>query len=202
MSIKNRILVYGLAGLCLFLAVQWTFLWIKGIEWSPVQSLYRTKPKPQVIEPQEPRMDENIVRLPCVPLSVIKSSADQPDALQAQFHTLGRWDIPYSRRGGVAEVDVDKDTGAPKLTFTAKDVGLAELGRSRYLTLWAGYKGEVTDVSLKGYTLKLEYEQDLFRLGPLWTRGKASAGYEKMEGNGIQQDGFVGEVSLGIGIAL
>lgn len=194
--------MYGLTGLCLFLASQWTFLWIKGIEWSPVQSLYRTKPKPQVITPQGPRKDEKVVRLPCVPLSVIQPLTGQPDELQAQSYTLGRWDIPYSRRGGVAEVDVDKETGVPKLTFTAKDVGLAELGRSRYLTMWAGYKGEVADVSLKGYTLKLEYEQDLFRLGPLWTRGKASAGYEKMEGNGVQRDGFVGEVALGIGISL
>lgn len=195
-------MVYGLAGLCLFLAAQWTFLWIKGIEWSPVQSLYRTKPKPQVIAPQGPRKGEEIVRLPCVPLSVIQPSTSQPSLQQAKSYTLGRWDIPYSRRGGVAEVDVDKDTGAAKLTFTAKDVGLAELGRSRHLTVWGGYRGQVTDASLKGYTLKLEYEQDLFRLGPLWTRGKASAGYEKMGGNGIQQEGFVGEVSLGIGIAL
>lgn len=199
---KQKIVTYGLLALCLFIGVQCLFLWIKGVEYSPVQSIYRTKPKPEVIKPQGPRSDEKVVRLPCVPLSVIQASTDQPDALRAQSYTLGRWDIPYSRRGGVAEVDVDKGTGVPKLTFTEKDVGLVELGRSRYLTVWAGYKGEITDVSLRGYTLKLEYEQDLFRLGPLWTRGKASAGYEKMEGNGIKQDGFVGEVSLGIGISL
>lgn len=199
---KPKLAIYALAALCLFLAVQWSVLWIKGIEWSPVQSLYRTKPKPQVIAPEAPRKGEELVTLPCVKVEVIQPVTSQPDALEAQSFTLGRWDIPYSRRGGEAEVKLDKDTGKASLTFTPKDMGIVELGRSRYLTLWASYKAQSADVTLSGYSLKLEYEQDMLRIGTLWTRGRLSGGYEKLEGNGIQREGFVVEGSIGVGIGL
>jgi hypothetical protein len=174
LSIKNRILSYALIALLLVIGYQQVVLWIKGEEISSVVSLYRHKPAPRVIPPEAPRKGEQVVTLPCVPLQVIQPVIGQPDASEGHY-TIGRWDIPLAPRGGLVVVESDKVSGEPKLTFTPAALGLAELGKSRYATLWAEYA--LNSESEKKLSLKLEAEIDLFRLGPLWTRGRGGIYY-------------------------
>lgn len=201
MTIKNRIITYGLLALVLFLALQLTLAWIKGVEWSPVQSLYRVKHKPTVIAPRAPEKGEKLATLPCVPLQVIEPSKGPLVASESPFIT-GRWGIPASRYGGVAEVAVNKE-GKSALTFTQKDMGLAEIGRATYVTLWGSYGATISDQLVKRMSLKLELEKDLFRIGPLWTRGRVGGGWERTQmPDGEKMDGATAEVSLGLGVGL
>lgn len=197
---KQKIVTYALLALCLFLGVQYLFLWIKGVEYSPVQSIYRTKPKPQIITPQAPQKGERVVTLPCTRVEVLSPVSSQPDALETQSFTLGRWDIPFSRRGGVAEVTLDKDSGKPSLTFTPKAMGLVEMGRSRYATLWGDYS--INSESEKKWLLSLEAEVDAFRVGPLWTRARGGVYYANTTLPTNEKVNDVGvKVGLGLGVA-
>jgi hypothetical protein len=162
----RKIFTYVVLAMCLFLAFQWGLAWIKGQEWSSVQSIYRIKHKPIQIAPEAPRKGEKVVTQACVPLEVIVPSKGQLEP-QGSPYITGRWHIPASNHGGEAVTTVDKD-GKSGLTFTAKDGGLFDIGRSRYATLWADYS--LNSDSEKRMSLKLDLELDAFRVGPLWTR--------------------------------
>jgi len=174
LSIKNKVIAGVIALLVGVIGYQQIRLWFTALDVSPVASIYRSKPKPKVIAPEAPRKGEQVVTEPCVPLQVIKPVSSQPDASEGHY-TIGRWDIPIAPRGGLAVVETNKVTGEPKLTFTPDALGLAELGKSRYATLWAEYA--LNSESEKKLSLKFEAEIDLFRLGPLWTRGRGGIYY-------------------------
>ena len=198
MSIKNRILSYALIALLLVIGYQQVVLWIKGAEISSVVSLYRHKPAPRVIPPEAPRKGEQVVTLPCVPLQVIEPS-EGPSSASEGHYTIGRWDIPQAPRGGLVVVETNKETGAPKLTFTPAALGLAELGKSRYATLWANYS--IDSEANKRVGLSLELESDFFRVGPLWARGRAGVSYDILTLN----DGTAANnasVFAGVGVAV
>lgn len=171
---KNKIIAGVIILLVGVICYQQVRLWFKALEISPVASIYRTKPTPKVITPEGPRKGEKVATLPCVPLKVIQPVSSQPDASESHY-TIGRWDIPEAPRGGLVVVATDKESGEPRLTFTPSALGLAELGKSRYATLWAEYT--LNSESEKRLSLKLEAEGDLFRLGPLWTRGRGGIYY-------------------------
>jgi len=173
-SIKNKILIGVIGVLIALIGYQQVRLWFTALEVSPVASIYRSQPKPKAIAPEAPRKGEKVVTLPCVPLKVLEPVSSQPDASEGHY-TIGRWDIPVAPRGGLAVVETNKETGEPKLTFTPAALGIAELGKSRYATLWAEYA--LNSESEKKLSLKLEAEIDLFRLGPLWTRGRGGIYY-------------------------
>jgi len=199
LSIKNRILSYALIALLLVIGYQQVVLWVKGAEISSVMSLYRHKPAPRVIPPEAPRKGERLVTLPCVPLQVIEPS-EGPSSASEGHYTIGRWDIPQAPRGGLVVVETNKTTGAPKLTFTPAALGLAELGKSRYATLWAEYA--LNSDSEKRMSLKLEVEADLFRLGPLWTRGRGGIYYRATTlptNEKVNDVGVYAGVGIGVG---
>lgn len=199
MSIKNRILSYALIALLLVIGYQQVVLWIKGAEISSVMSLYRHKPAPRVIKPEAPRKGERVVALPCVPLQVIEPS-EGPSSASEGHYTIGRWDIPSAPRGGLVAVETDRVTGAPQLTFTPGALGLAELGKSRYATLWANYS--IDNEANKRVGLSLEIESDFFRVGPMWVRGRTGIFYDKLtlnDGTAANNAGVFAGVGLAVG---
>ena len=199
MSIKNRILSYALIALLLVIGYQQVVLWIKGAEISSVMSLHRHKPAPRVIKPEAPRKGEQVVTLPCVPLQVIKPVSSQPDASEGHY-TIGRWDIPVAPRGGLVVVESDKVSGEAKLTFTPDALGLAEMGKSRHATLWGEYA--LNSDSEKRMSLKLELEADLFRIGPMWTRGRGGIYYSATTlptNERVNDVGVYAGVGIGVG---
>lgn len=198
MSIKNKIIAGVIILLVGVIGYQQVRLWFKALEISPVASIYRTKPTPRVITPEAPRKGEQVVTLPCIPLKVIQPVSSQPDASESHY-TIGRWDIPEAPRGGLAVVETNKESGEPRLTFTPAALGLAELGKSRYATLWAEYA--LNSESEKKLSLKLEAEIDLFRLGPLWTRANAGIFYESITLKTNEKFNDVG-VYVGVGIGV
>ena len=198
MSIKNKVIAGVIALLIGVIGYQQVRLWFKALEISPVASIYRSKPTPKVIAPEAPRKGERVVTLPCVPLKVIKPVSSQPDASESHY-TIGRWDIPETPRGGLVVVESDKVSGKPKLTFTPAALGLAELGKSRYATLWGEYA--LNSDSEKRMSLKLEVEADLFRLGHLWTRGRVGLYYSKTTLPTNEQVNDVG-VYAGVGVGV
>lgn len=202
MTIKNKILSYALVALLLVIGYQQVVAWIKGVEWSPVQSIYRVKPRTVSAAPIDLRKGERLETLPCTTLEVIRPAEANLEAQVAQSFTIGRWDIPYSKHGGVAEAKVDKQTGKASLNFTAKPDGLFELGRSSYVTLWGSYVDSVTGVAMSGYEVTLEYERDMVRIGPLWTRLRVGGGREKLTGNNVVREGWLVRASVGIGVGL
>jgi len=173
-------------------------LWFKALEISPVASIYRSKPTTKVITPEATRKGEKVVTLPCVPLKVIQPASSQPDASESHY-TIGRWDIPEAPRGGLVVVETNKESGEPKLTFTPAALGLAELGKSRYATLWAEYA--LNSESEKKLSLRLEAEIDLFRLGPLWTRGRGGIYYSSTTLSTNEKINDVG-VYAGVGVGV
>lgn len=199
MSIKNRILSYALIALLLVIGYQQVVLWIKGAEISSVVSLYRHKPAPRVIKPEAPRKGERVVSLPCVPLQVIEP-LEGPSSASEGHYTIGRWDIPTAPRGGLVVVESDKVSGEPKLTFTPAALGLAELGKSRYATLWGEYA--LNSESEKRMSLKLELEMDFFRVGPMWVRSRSGIFYDKStlrDNTTINNTGVYAGVGIGVG---
>ena len=198
MSIKNKIIAGVIILLVGVIGYQQVRLWFKALEISPVASAYRTRPAPKVIAPEAPRKGEQVATLPCVPLKVIRPVSSQPDANESHY-MIGRWDIPEAPRGGLVVVETNKESGEPKLTFTPAALGLAELGKSRYLTLWADYA--LNSESEKKLSLKLEAEIDLFRVGPLWTRGKGGIYYSSTTLPTNEQVNDAGiDAGLGIGV--
>lgn len=199
MSIKNKIIAGVIIMLVGVIGYQQVRLWFKALEISPVASIYRTKPTTKVITPEGPRKGEKVATLPCAPLKVIQPVSNQPDASESHY-TLGRWDIPEAPRGGLAVVETDKKSGEPRLTFTPASLGLAELGKSRYATLWAEYS--LNSESEKKLSLKLEAEADLFRLGPLWTRGRGGIYYSSTTlptNEKVNDVGVYAGLGLGVG---
>lgn len=199
MSIKNKIIAGIIALLIGVIGYQQFRLWLHGAEISAVSSIYRHKPTPRVIAPEGARKGEQVVSLPCVPLKVIQPVSSQPGAPESHF-TIGRWDIPEAPRGGLVVVESDKVSGEPKLTFTPAALGLAELGKSRYATLWAEYA--LDSDSNRRMSLKLEAEIDLFRLGPLWTRGRGGIYYSSTTlptNEKINDVGVFAGVGVGVG---
>ena len=95
---------------------------------------------------------------------------------------------------------LDKDSGKPSLTFTPKAMGLVEMGRSRYATLWGDYS--INSESEKKWSLSLEAEVDAFRVGPLWTRARGGVYYANttLPTNEQVNDVKV-KVGLGLGVA-
>ena len=199
MSIKNKIIAGVIILLVGVIGYQQVRLWFKALEISPVASIYRTKPTPKVITPEGPRKGEKVATLPCAPLKVIQPVSSQPDASESHY-TIGRWDIPEAPRGGLVVVATDKESGEPRLTFTPSALGLAELGKSRYATLWAEYT--LNSESEKRLSLKLEAEGDLFRLGPLWTRGRGGIYYSSTTlptNEKVNDVGVYAGLGLGVG---
>lgn len=199
MSIKNKILFYALIALLLLVGYQQVVLWIKGQEISGVASIYHHHPAPRILKPEAPRKGEQVVTLPCVPLQVLSPVSSQPDASEGHY-TIGRWDIPTAPRGGLVVVETNKESGEPKLTFTPAALGLAELGKSRYATLWGEYA--LNSESEKRMSLKLEVEADLFRLGPLWTRGRGGIYYSATTlptNEKVNDVGVYAGVGIGVG---
>jgi len=199
LSIKNKIIAGVIALLVGVIGYQQVRLWFTALDVSPVASIYRSQPKPKVIAPEAPRKGEEVVSLPCVPLQVLDPVSSQPDASEGHY-TIGRWDIPVAPRGGMAVVETNKVTGEPKLTFTPAALGIAELGKSRYATLWAEYA--LNSESEKKLSLKLEAEIDLFRLGPLWTRGRGGIYYSSTTlptNENINDVGVYAGVGIGVG---
>lgn len=199
MSIKNKIIAGVIALLIGVICYQQVRLWFKALEISPVASIYRSKPTPKVITPEGPRKGEQVVSLPCVPLQVIEPVSSQPDASESHY-TIGRWEIPETPRGGLFVTEVDKSTGEAKGTFTPRDLGIAELGKSRYATLWAEYA--LNSESEKKLSLKLEAEIDLFRLGPMWARGRGGIYYSSTTlptNEKINDVGVYAGVGVGVG---
>lgn len=199
MSIKNKIIAGVIILLVGVIGYQQVRLWFKALEISPVASAYRTRPAPKVIAPEAPRKGEQVATLPCVPLKVIRPVSSQPDASESHY-TIGRWDIPEAPRGGLVVVESNKTTGEPKLTFTPAALGLAELGKSRYATLWAEYS--LNSESEKKLSLKLEAEIDLFRVGPLWTRGRGGIYYSSTTlptNEQINDAGIYAGLGIGVG---
>ncbi len=199
MSIKNKIIAGVMALLVGVIGYQQIRLWFTALDVSPVASVYRSKPTPKVIKMDGARKGEKVVTLPCVPLRAIEPVSSQPDASEGHY-TIGRWDIPISPRGGLAVVETNKVTGEPKLTFTPAALGIAELGKSRYATLWAEYA--LNSESEKKLSLKLEAEIDLFRLGPLWTRGRGGIYYSSTTlptNEKINDAGVYAGVGVGVG---
>ena len=198
MSIKTKILSYAILALGLLIGYQQVWLWVKGWEASSVISMYRHKPAPKIIPPEAPRKGEQVVALPCVPLQVLEPS-EGPSSASEGHYTIGRWDIPSSPRGGLVVVETDKVTGEPQLTFTPGALGLAELGKSRYATLWGGYN--INSDAEKTLSLKLELESDFFRVGPLWARGRGGLYAENTTLKTNEKINDVGVyVELGIGM--
>jgi hypothetical protein len=142
---------------------------------------------------------EQVVTLPCVPLQVIEPVSSQPGASESHY-MIGRWDIPEAPRGGSFVSEVDKETGEARGTFTPAALGLAELGKSRYITLWGEYA--LNSESEKKMSLKLEAEIDLFRTGPLWTRGRGGIYYSSTTlptNEKVNDTGVYAGIGVGIG---
>lgn len=199
MSIKNKIIAGVIALLVGVIGYQQIRLWFTALDVSPVASVYRSKPTSKVIKMDGARKGEKVVSLPCVPLQVLEPVSSQPGASEGHY-TIGRWDIPMAPRGGLAVVETNKETGEPKLTFTPDALGLAELGKSRYATLWAEYA--LNSESEKKLSLKLEAEIDLFRLGSLWTRGRGGIYYSSTTlptNEKVNDVGVYAGVGIGVG---
>ncbi len=199
MSIKNKIIAVVIALLIIVIGYQQIRLWFTALDVSPVASIYRSKPTPKVIKMEGARKGEKVVTLPCVPLQVLEPVSSQPDASEGHY-TIGRWDIPVAPRGGLAIVETNKETGEPKLTFTPAALGIAELGKSRYATLWANYS--IDSEANKRGGLSLEIESDFFRVGPMWVRGRTGIFYDKLtlnDGTTANSAGVFAGVGLAVG---
>lgn len=171
--------------------------WVTGIEHSQVGSGYRRKPTRMPAKPLDPPKGSQPMAkeiqgfLP--PLS-----EDNP---QPQF-TIGRWelvDIPCNRDVTIS-VTADEQ-GQPAMSYEVEGDGAIEIG---YDTLFYGYYAREWQVDKEfsmGQEVGIGIDHDLFRLGPLWVRGNAELGYEKVRlSNGAELNGVKVVTKAKIGV--
>ena len=98
---------------------------------------------------------------------------------------LGVFQLPPLPEGGSARATLD-EAGVTHLEVKAKPLRLFALGSLRELGVWGGVRLDDSSVRTWG----LSYQQDIFRVGPAWLRGRVEYGDEGF--------GSSGKVELGI----
>lgn len=202
----KKIVIYGLLALCGFLAYQWATLYIQGIERNPYQSMYARSIEPRLVHPDKLKKGEAKTLEQCLPVQVISqtklpeklrnkkdnepSLAQTPVAQEPSYPLLlNRWTILPSLEPLRATVKLHSD-GSTTLETEKLNQHLA-LGRMREIGLWAGYELVPDPDHQNSYTFDISYQQDLFKLGPEWTRLRVEAGYSQSLGwNAKTQLGF------------
>lgn len=199
--------------LLLYLAVQTWHLYLQGIEGNPFQTIYRTKVV-KVLEPAPLGRKEQRVSYPCVPIQAIVPKAshsrekgdsrpanDKLDTIQRisvqplspSGEQLPEYPLLLQRykvsetlfAGSILEVWLQADGSVE--TKVAYKQPLAELGRLREVGLWVGPElSNGPEGSASGWAADLSYQQDLFRLGPAWTRLRVEAGYSSSLGTNVK----------------
>lgn len=175
-SAKRIIILTIIVTLLLIVGVQTFRLWLGGIEQSPVQSMYRRKPPAARVKALDPpRGAEPGTR-------VIKGYTPPPSPSQpTPAFTIGRWElenIPCNR--DVTFTVTDDGSGNPVGTMEIQKDGLSELGYLRELSLYYSRSLSLADQIEWAQEIGIEYNHDLFRLGPAWVSGRLSAGWEQV----------------------
>lgn len=173
--------------------------WLRGIEHSPIQSVYRNKPAKRPAKPLNPPKGSVASIRPVQ--GFVAPSSDPSGQSSGQF-TIGRWELENipCNRDVIVEVTAN-EAGVPAMTYEIQKDGLAELGYLRELALFYSRSIELSDQMTSAQEIGLEYSHDLFRVGPAWVSGRGSIGYEQVEmPDGSKLSGVKATVTAKVGV--
>jgi hypothetical protein len=193
---KPKLIIYSLVAFALLLLYQLAMSWIKGIEYSPWQSVYRPRRISRPLEASNPPRGSQASTRPVQGFTPPPSKKDP----NPQF-TIGRWKIEDCPPGGVVvEVRADEH-GVPSATSTPLAVWPLEIGKLRELSFYVDKGWTLSDQLTSSTEMGIEYRHDLFRTGPLWWQGGAKAAYEEV----VMPDGEKvrgGKVGINVRVAV
>lgn len=202
----TKLAIAGCLALALFLGYQTWTNYLKGIEGNPWQTVTRVKVV-KVLEPAPLKKNEER-RTYRVPIQAIVDKAQKDDqnkeSLQIALDTeqnslqlrspsgepqpkypllIQRYQLSETLfSGSILEVYLQEDGSVEtKVSYKAP---IVELGKLREVGLWVGPEIQAGDLERDhtGWSADLSYQQDLFRLGPSWTRLRAETGYSSILG--------------------
>lgn len=175
-KIKLYVTLTIIVTLLMIIGVQTFRLWLGGIESSPVQSMYRRKPPAASVKASPPPRGSEPSTRP------VKGHTPPPSAKEpAPAFTIGRWELenlPCNR--DVTFTVTTDDAGNPIGTMDIQDDGIAELGYLRELSFYYTRALSLSDQIEWSQEVGIEYNHDLFRIGPAWVSGRVSAGWEQV----------------------
>lgn len=196
-KIKFYLTLTIIVTLLAIVGVQTFRLWLGGVESSPIQSMYRRKPPAATVKPLDPpKGGEPGVR-------EVRGYTPPPSPKDpSPSFTIGRWElenIPCNRDATFA-VTVDEG-GNPVGTMDIQNDGFAELGYMRELSLYYTRTIALSNQINWGQEVGIEYNHDLFRIGPAWVSGRLSAGWEQVNlpaGERVQGAKVLASVKVGV----
>ncbi len=194
--LKYRVPLYAAIALLLWMAFQWTLLYIKGVSYPTTQSIYHPQRTTLTAKPLKPPKGS-------VPLiQQVKGFKTPPSALDpTPKFTIGRWDIPNCPPQGVTISVTADERGVPEATYMVKPAGFFDIGRTREAGLYGNYGLESSTNTSTYWVAGVYYRQDIGRIGSAWLSVVGEAGYKEVTfPDGGKLKGAEAKVGLKIGV--